>query len=272
MPRRCAIGCGRRPSSWHRARSRPPLRMCSFSLNASPCSIASSLTRTGSLTVWCGNSLRPPPRPTRTRRRRASQCRREICPTQPSCCRCPASVPECSPRFSPKAATRYGGGTTTHFGACAGWLRSPGTGKSLLVTQRRAAQVRLRDAVFHWSRVAVQRDPVSHGKYQALRARGHGHARALRSVADRLLGVACAMLRDRHLFRPAPGRRHHRVSRGSPGTAPGRAGEPGSVASPRQRSGGPTPHPVGSRSRTSLPAGLERASPHARARRSANAP
>ena len=76
------------------------------------------------------------------------------------------------------------------------------SGKSLLVTQRRAAQVRLRDAVFHWSRVAVQRDRVSHGKYQALRARGHGHARALRSVADRLLNVACAMLRDRACFDP----------------------------------------------------------------------
>ena len=33
-------------------------------------------------------------------------------------------------------------------------------------------------------------------------ARGHGHARALRSVADRLLSVACAMLRDRARFDP----------------------------------------------------------------------
>ena len=74
------------------------------------------------------------------------------------------------------------------------------SGKSLLVIQRRAAHDRLRDAVFSWSRVAVQRDPVSHGKYQALRARGHGHARALRSVADRLLNVACAMLRDGTCF------------------------------------------------------------------------
>ena len=74
------------------------------------------------------------------------------------------------------------------------------SGKSLLVIQRRAAHDRLRDAVFYWSRVAVQRDPVSHGKYQPLRARGHGHARALRSVADRLLNVACAMLRDGTCF------------------------------------------------------------------------
>ena len=37
----------------------------------------------------------------------------------------------------------------------------------------------------------------------ALRARGHGHARALRSVGDRLLGVAGAMLESQILFNPA---------------------------------------------------------------------
>ena len=76
------------------------------------------------------------------------------------------------------------------------------SGKSLFVTQRRASHDRLRDAVFYWSRLAVQRDPVSHDKYQSLRARGHGHARALRSVADRLLNVACAMLRHGACFDP----------------------------------------------------------------------
>ena len=70
------------------------------------------------------------------------------------------------------------------------------SGKSLLVTRRLAAHNRLRDAAYHWAGVAAQHDPVSHAKYQALRARGHGHARALRSVADRLLNLACAMLRD----------------------------------------------------------------------------
>ena len=74
------------------------------------------------------------------------------------------------------------------------------SGKSLLVTRRLAAHNRLRDAAYHWARVAAQHDPVSHAKYQALRARGHGHARALRSVADRLLNVACAMLRDGTCF------------------------------------------------------------------------
>ena len=76
------------------------------------------------------------------------------------------------------------------------------SGKSLFVTRRLAAHNRLRDAAFHWARVAAQRDPVSHDKYQALRARGHGHARALRSVADRLLNVACAMLRHGSCFDP----------------------------------------------------------------------
>ena len=74
------------------------------------------------------------------------------------------------------------------------------SGKSMIVTRRQAAHNRLRDAAYHWARVAAQHDPVSHDKYRSLRARGHGHARALRSVADRLLNVACAMLRDRACF------------------------------------------------------------------------
>lgn len=65
-----------------------------------------------------------------------------------------------------------------------------------------AADVRLRNAVYHWARVAAQNDPVCKARYKALRARGHGHARALRSVADRLLGVACAMLKSRSVFDP----------------------------------------------------------------------
>ena len=52
------------------------------------------------------------------------------------------------------------------------------SGKSLLVTCRLAAHDRLRDAAYHWARVAAQHDSVSHDKYQALRARGHRHARA----------------------------------------------------------------------------------------------
>ena len=43
-------------------------------------------------------------------------------------------------------------------------------------------------------------DPVSKAKYTALRTRGHRHAKALRSVADRLLKFACVMLKNQQLF------------------------------------------------------------------------
>jgi hypothetical protein len=58
--------------------------------------------------------------------------------------------------------------------------------------------------MYHWARVAVQRDTESRAKYAALRSRGHSHGRALRSIADRLLNVACAMLRSGSTFNPSP--------------------------------------------------------------------
>jgi transposase len=70
------------------------------------------------------------------------------------------------------------------------------SGKSCLVSRRRACNRRLRNAVHYWAHNAVQHDATSRAKYEALRAKGHGHARALRSVADRLLNVVCAMLRS----------------------------------------------------------------------------
>jgi transposase len=77
------------------------------------------------------------------------------------------------------------------------------SGKTHIVLRRRACHPRLANAVYHWARVAVQYDRTTRAKYEALRARGHGYARALRSVADRLLNVACAMLRDGTLFDPS---------------------------------------------------------------------
>src|SRR3954470_18787324 len=74
------------------------------------------------------------------------------------------------------------------------------SGKSCLVTMRYAAQVRLRNAVFHWARVAVLNDPKCGRRYAALRARGHSYGRALRSVGDRLLGIACVLLQRGLLF------------------------------------------------------------------------
>src|SRR3954468_11795036 len=79
------------------------------------------------------------------------------------------------------------------------------SGKSCIVTMRYAAQVRLRNAVFHWARVAVLNDPKCRSRYAALRARGHSYGRALRGVADRLLGVACVLLQRQVLFNPQYG-------------------------------------------------------------------
>jgi transposase len=77
------------------------------------------------------------------------------------------------------------------------------SGKSRIVTRRLAYNPRLSKALYHWARVAVQHDQRSRAKYTALRQRGHSHGRALRSVGDRLLNVACAMLRNRTPFNPS---------------------------------------------------------------------
>jgi len=77
------------------------------------------------------------------------------------------------------------------------------SGKSRLVVRRYACNQRLANAMYHWARTAMQHDRTSRAKYAALRSRGHNHARALRSVADRLLNVACAMLRAGTTFDPS---------------------------------------------------------------------
>ena len=76
------------------------------------------------------------------------------------------------------------------------------SGKSCIVVMRYAAQVRLRNAVFHWARVAVLNDPKCRSRYAALRARGHSYGRALRGIGDRLLGVACTLLKHQTIFDP----------------------------------------------------------------------
>jgi len=77
------------------------------------------------------------------------------------------------------------------------------SGRSCMVVRRYACHQRLANTVFHWARTAVQHDSVSRAKYAVLRARGHNHARALRSVADRLLNVACSMLKCGTTFNPS---------------------------------------------------------------------
>lgn len=80
--------------------------------------------------------------------------------------------------------------------------KQTGKNKRGRVEMRRAANNRLRNAVYHWSRVASQKDAQTKAHYAALRARGHTHGRALRSVADRNLRLLMAMLRDGTLYDP----------------------------------------------------------------------
>jgi len=77
------------------------------------------------------------------------------------------------------------------------------SGKSCIVVRRQACSDRLSNALYHWSRVAVQHDPRSRAKYAELRKRGCTHGRALRTIADRNLSVACAMLKTGTLFDPS---------------------------------------------------------------------
>jgi len=77
---------------------------------------------------------------------------------------------------------------------------TPHSGKQYIVAMRQSCPHRLRTAVFHWARIAVLHDFHSRNRYSAMRKRGHSHARALRSVGSRLIGVACAMLESRELF------------------------------------------------------------------------
>jgi hypothetical protein len=68
------------------------------------------------------------------------------------------------------------------------------------VIMRHACNHRLRRACHLWAEQAVRLDPPTREHYSALRGRGHSHARALRSVADRLLRITFAMLRDQTTY------------------------------------------------------------------------
>lgn len=76
------------------------------------------------------------------------------------------------------------------------------SGKNCHVIMRYACSARLRRALFHWARCAIQHDATSRAKYAVLRGRGCSSARALRGVGDRLLNVACVMLTTGTLFDP----------------------------------------------------------------------
>lgn len=70
------------------------------------------------------------------------------------------------------------------------------------VSMRYACSTRLRNIAFYWAKSSIACDTGARRYYDALRARGHGHARALRSVADRWLRILVAMLTTHTLYDP----------------------------------------------------------------------
>jgi transposase len=81
--------------------------------------------------------------------------------------------------------------------------RQTGKNKRGTVSMRYACSLRLRNACYHMSRVSLQHDTRARAYYAALRARGHSHGRALRSVADRWLRILVAMLKHGTLYNAA---------------------------------------------------------------------
>jgi len=77
------------------------------------------------------------------------------------------------------------------------------SGKTRVVLRRHACNHRLLNALHFLAAGAVQWDPHWRAAYAKLRDRGHSRARALRTIADRLLSVLCAMLRTRRPYDPA---------------------------------------------------------------------
>ena len=74
------------------------------------------------------------------------------------------------------------------------------SGKKMVVIMRQGCNERLRNALYHWTRVSVVCDPKSKDRYAAMRAKGHSHGRALRGLADRWLAVLMSMLRHHSLY------------------------------------------------------------------------
>jgi hypothetical protein len=88
------------------------------------------------------------------------------------------------------------------------------SGKRRQVVMRRGCNPRLRHALYHMARVAMQRDAHFSQVYAALRAKGQRHGQALRIIGDRLLRILMAMLRERICYDASRMHREPVVQRG----------------------------------------------------------
>lgn len=74
------------------------------------------------------------------------------------------------------------------------------SGKRKVVLMRYACNQRLRNGLYYWTFASIQKDPWARESYKRLRARGHSHGGALRSLGDRWLAVLIAMLKTRTVY------------------------------------------------------------------------
>jgi transposase len=74
------------------------------------------------------------------------------------------------------------------------------SGKKKEVTRRLARNRRLANATFGWAESAVRHSPGARELYRRLRTRGKTHNMATRVIANRLVGMLHACLRDRTLY------------------------------------------------------------------------
>src|SRR5499427_6513981 len=88
------------------------------------------------------------------------------------------------------------------------------SGKRRQVVMRHGCNPRLRHALYHMARVAMQRDAHCSSVYAALRAKGQRHGQALRNIGDRLLRILMAMLRHRTCYDASRMRREPVVQMG----------------------------------------------------------
>ena len=68
--------------------------------------------------------------------------------------------------------------------------------------KRRAVNRHGQNALYHFGMAAIAADPGFQRQKEALKARGHNHARILRTLGDRLLRIFFAMQRDKTLYDP----------------------------------------------------------------------
>lgn len=78
------------------------------------------------------------------------------------------------------------------------------SGKVRRVLQRKSHNPRLAEALHHWARNAVLKEAHWRQRYDALRARGQSHARALRQIGDGLLRCLAAAVNQRARYRELP--------------------------------------------------------------------